>query len=564
MMNDKTAKFYLLMEKLVRAMTQVDRFDKYAILRGVADMCKHFGVSKAVYKFYQSSTNEKLGKGDTIICFDDGNAGEISYTERILTKSRAIVIGTAYMSKDTAPLSQEEKDKLQLITRMLLSFLSRHRLETVVEQYTFYDDTGYRNVRSFLRYLEVLSENDSLSGHTALYYNLRHFTLVNRDIGRSAGDIAMRNFFEMIEKIIGDKGIICRVGGDNFVAVFENELLDSVLNILKGVPVIYDNNSGKRIMISAYTGVFRIPDGFQFDTPGDIMDRILTSSHAAKAGGKDNIVFFDEEMEIGKEKRMQIQQLFPEALKNEEFKVFYQPKIDIVSGELAGAEALCRWFREGKIIPPLEFIPILEQTTDICQLDFYMLDHVCKDIRRWLNEGRNVVRISVNLSRKHMLDVDLLEHIINIIDRNNVPHQYIEIELTETTTDVEFRDLKRIVNSLQQQGIYTSVDDFGMGYSSLNLIREIPWNVLKVDRSFLPVDDDDADSTRSVMFKYVVAMAQDLGLECVAEGVETNHQVKVLRDNNCIFAQGFLFDKPLPLDEFEQRMTRHFYKIKGE
>ena len=387
---------------------------------------------------------------------------------------------------------------------------------------------------------------------------------MNRDIGRSAGDIAMRNFFEMIEKIIGDKGIICRVGGDNFVAVFENELTDDILNILKGTPVIYDNNSGKRIMISAYTGVFRVPDGYKFDTPGDIMDRILTSSHAAKAGGKDNIVFFDEEMEIGKEKRMQIQQLFPEALKNEEFKVFYQPKIDIVSGELAGAEALCRWFRGGKIRPPLEFIPILEQTTDICQLDFYMLDHVCKDIRRWLNEGRNVVRISVNLSRKHMLDVDLLEHIINIIDRNNVPHQYIEIELTETTTDVEFRDLKRIVNSLQQQGIYTSVDDFGMGYSSLNLIREIPWNVLKVDRSFLPVDDDDADSTRSVMFKYVVAMAQDLGLECVAEGVETNHQVKVLRDNNCIFAQGFLFDKPLPLDEFEQRMTRHFYKIKGE
>ena len=564
MMNDKTAKFYLLMEKLVRAMTQVDRFDKYAILRGVADMCKHFGVSKAVYKFYQNSTNEKHDKGETIICYDDGNSGDTSYTERILTKSRAIVIGTAYMSKDTAPLSQEEKDKLQLITRMLLSFLSRHRLEKVVEQYTFYDDTGYRNVRSFMRYLEVLSENNSLDGHTALYFNLRHYTLVNRDIGRSAGDIAMRNYFDIIEKTIGDRGTICRVGGDNFVAVFENELLDSVLNILKGVPVIYDNNSGKRIMISAYTGVFRIPDGFQFDTPGDIMDRILTSSHAAKTGGKDSIVFFDEEMEIGKEKRMQIQQLFPDALKNEEFKVFYQPKIDIVSGELAGAEALCRWFRGGKIIPPLEFIPILEQTTDICQLDFYMLDHVCKDIRRWLDEGRNVVRISVNLSRKHMLDVDLLEHIINIIDRNNVPHQYIEIELTETTTDVEFRDLKRIVNSLQQQGIYTSVDDFGMGYSSLNLIREIPWNVLKVDRSFLPVDDDDADSTRSVMFKYVVAMAQDLGLECVAEGVETNHQVKVLRDNNCIFAQGFLFDKPLPLDEFEQRMTRHFYKIKGE
>ncbi|MBR5682134.1 MAG: GGDEF domain-containing protein [Ruminococcus sp.] len=564
MMNEKTEKFYHLMEKLIRAMTQVNRFDKYAILRGVADMCKFYGVSMAVYEFYQSSTDEKHKKGDKIVCFDDGNAGDVSYTERILTKSRAIVKGTAYMSKDTPPLSPEDEDKLQLVTRMLLSFLSRHRLEGVVEKYTFYDDTGYRNVRSFLRYLEVLSENNSLGGHTALYYNLRHFTLVNRDIGRSAGDIAMRNYFEMIEKIIGDKGTICRVGGDNFVAVFEDELTDVILNILKGAPVVYDNNSGKRIMVSANTGVFRMHEGYKFDTPGDIMDRILSSSHAAKSGGKDHVVFFDEKMEISKEKRMLIQQHFPQALKNEEFKVFYQPKIDIVTGELVGGEALCRWFRDGKIVPPMEFIPILEQNTDICQLDFYMLDHVCRDIRRWLDEGRNVVRISVNLSRKHMMDVDLLEHIIEIIDRNNVPHEYIEIELTETTTDVEFRDLKRVVSSLQQKGIYTSVDDFGMGYSSLNLIREIPWNVLKVDRSFLPVDDDDAESTRSVMFKYVVAMAQDLGLECVAEGVETSHQVKVLRDNNCIFAQGFLFDKPLPLNEFEERMNEHFYKVKDE
>ncbi|WP_294753717.1 bifunctional diguanylate cyclase/phosphodiesterase [uncultured Ruminococcus sp.] len=564
MMNDKNEKFYLLMEKLVRSMTMADRFDKYAILRALADMCRYFGVSKAVSEFYQTPTNAKLQKGEKTIGFDDGNAGDICYTEKILTKSRAIVIGTAYMSKDAAPLSPEEEDKLKLITRMLLSFLSRHRLEGVVEQFTFYDDTGYRNIRSFLRYLELLSEKNDLGGHTAVYYNLRHYTLVNRDIGRSAGDIAMRNFFEIIENIIGDKGIICRVGGDNFVAVFRDELTEDILNVLKGTPVIYDTNSGKRIMVSASTGVFRMPEGYKFDTPGDIMDRILSSSQAAKLGGKDSIVFFDEKMEVGKEKRMHMQQLFPQALKNEEFKVFYQPKIDIETGELAGAEALCRWFRDGRIVPPMEFIPILEQNTDICQLDFYMLDHVCKDIRRWLDEGRKAVRVSVNLSRKHMMDVDLLEHIINIVDSNNVPHEYIEIELTETTTDVEFRDLKRVVSSLQQKGIYTSVDDFGMGYSSLNLIREIPWNVLKVDRSFLPVDADEDDSTRSIMFKYVVAMAKDLGLECVAEGVETDHQVKVLRDNHCIFAQGFLFDKPLPLDEFEKRMNDHYYKVKDE
>ena len=561
MLSERNEQFYLLMEKLVRAMTGTDSIDKYAVLRAVAEFCKEFHISRAFSEFYQSITFEKQNKGETLTGYDDGNMGDVILCERIHTRSMAIIKGTFVMSKDAPPLSEEEESELRLIIRMLLSFISRYRLEGVVEKFTFYDDTGYRNVRSFLRYLENLNEEHSLGGHTAVYYNLRHYTLINRDIGRSAGDIAMRNYFEMIENIIGDKGIICRVGGDNFVAVFEDQFLDDILPILKGVPVVYDNATGKRIMLSGSTGVFRMPPGYTFDTPGDVMDRLVSSSQAARIGGKDSVVFFDEQMEIGKEKRMQIQLLFPQALENEEFKVFYQPKIDIETGELAGAEALCRWFKDGKIVPPLEFIPILEQNSDICLLDFYMLDHVCKDIRRWLDEGRKVVRISVNLSRKHMMDVDLLEHIIEIIDRNNVPHEYIEIELTETTTDVEFRDLKRVVSSLQQKGIYTSVDDFGMGYSSLNLIRDIPWNVLKVDRSFLPMDADNSESTRSVMFRYVVAMAKDLGLECVAEGVETSNQVKVLRENNCVFAQGFLFDKPLPLEEFENRMDKHYYKI---
>ncbi len=160
-----------------------------------------------------------------------------------------------------------------------------------------------------------------------------------------------------------------------------------------------------------------------------------------------------------------------------------------------------------------------------------------------------------------MIDVDLLQHILEIINRHNVPHEFIEIELTETTTDVEFRDLKRIVSGLQQEGIYTSVDDFGMGYSSLNLIRDIPWNVLKIDRSFLPLDGENADSTRSVMFKSVVSMAKELGLECIAEGVETKKQVEVMLDNDCLIAQGFFFDKPLPLEEFEKRLSHKNYDI---
>lgn len=563
MTNERTFEFYKLFEELIRSMTRGSTYDEDEILANVEKLAVFFRLTKATSEFYRTVADEKAGKGDIKVGYDNGKHGELFMSMRVVTKSMAVVKCNAYRAPDEVPMDDVEKDKLNIAMDSVLSFISRHRLEGVVEKFVFFDDTGYPNVRSFLRYLEILKKKNALAGCTAVYFNLRHLTLINRDIGRGAADIAIHNYFNMIKDIIGEKGIICRVGGDNFVGVFDDSLLNDVLGILSGTPVIYEPNSGKRIMLSANTGVFRMTQDFTFDAPGDVMDRILPALQAAKMGGKDSVVFYDDSMEVSREKRMEIQKLFPKALENKEFKVFYQPKIDIATGKLVGAEALCRWIRDGRIVPPMEFIPVLEQNTDICQLDFYMLDSVCADIRRWLDEGGNVVRISVNLSRKHMMDVDLLDHIMNIVDKHNVPHEYIEIELTETTTDVEFRDLKRVVSGLQQQGIYTSVDDFGMGYSSLNLLREIPWNVLKVDRCFLPVDSDDSTSSRTVMFKYVVAMAKELGLECIAEGVETQNQVKILRDNNCLYAQGFLFDKPLPLTDFEERLKSGNYDVEA-
>ena len=250
-----------------------------------------------------------------------------------------------------------------------------------------------------------------------------------------------------------------------------------------------------------------------------------------------------------------IQNLFPEALEKEEFLVYYQPKVYLENYKLAGAEALCRWHHGDELIPPGKFIPVLEQSKAICTLDFYMLDHVCRDIRKWLDERRDVVKVSVNLSRCHFGNRNLLNDILNIIDKHNVPHQYIEIELTETAIDVSFADLKEILFGLQEQGISIAVDDFGTGYSSLNLVRELPWNILKIDKSFLEENEDAPDQNR-VMLKHIIAMSQEMGISSVVEGVETIEQAKMLKENNCTMAQGFCFDKPLPKDVFEERLAQ--------
>ena len=157
----------------------------------------------------------------------------------------------------------------------------------------------------------------------------------------------------------------------------------------------------------------------------------------------------------------------------------------------------------------------------------------------------------------HLGDEKLLEKVIGIIDRNGVPHDLIEIELTETTTDVNFDELRGIVSGLHENGISASVDDFGIGYSSLTLIKDLPWDVLKIDRSFLP-DGSDHDGQRQIMLKHVVSMAQGLGLECIVEGVESKEQIELLKGIHCYLAQGFYFDKPLPKEQFEKRLLENY------
>ena len=383
--------------------------------------------------------------------------------------------------------------------------------------------------------------------------------MVNQEVGRDNGDTVLRNYYEMLKKAIGDTGIVSRLGGDKFVGIFDRRVKRDVFDIFSGVAVPYDESGDKRIRITAAAGVYMMPNPYMLKGVGDIMDKIILSGGIAKHQPTGNIVVYDDKMKASKEHVKKVQKDFHNALEKEEFAVYYQPKVDITTRKIVGAEALCRWIKNKKVIPPADFIPVLEMSMDICDLDFYMLDHVCADIRKWLDEGREVSRVSVNLSRKHLVDVDLLEHIVMTIDKHKVPHEYIEIELTETTTDVMFNDLKRVVTGLQEQGIWTAIDDFGVGYSSLTLLSDIPWKVLKIDRTFVPKGVEEAEDISGKMFRHVVSLAKDLGLEIVVEGVESIDQLDVLKGNSCDVAQGYFFDRPLPQADFEARLDQQIY-----
>ena len=558
-MNEKEVQFYESYVELMEALTDQVEIDIPSVYKPLEKLCKLFNICKGITSFYESVRHEQLGKGEHYIPYDTKEECVEVKKIRVITSAMTVATCTIYQAVGADPIPEEDLQKVELIMRSILSIMSRHRLMTIIEKLSFIDGDGYRNLRYFMKHIDMCEDEGNIDGKIAVNLNLRNFSTINQDLGRFNGDRVMRKYIDYLQELIGD-GVVCRLGGDGFLMLFDSKHMQSVINAFNGTPIVYDEDENKRVMISAWAGIYIVPENYHEHAHG-IMDKIISTLQEARTNGKMPIVFYTEMMDENRQNYKHIETMFPEAMKNEEFMVYYQPKINIESGEICGAEALCRWLHEGKIIQPNDFIPVLEMSSDICKLDFYMLEHVCKDIRRWLDEGRKVVRVSVNLSRKHMIDMDLVSTILNIVNKYQIPHRYIEVELTETTVDVEFRDLKRVVNGLQMEGIYTSVDDFGTGYSSLNLIKEVPWNVLKVDRSFIPLDDDDNDSIRSIMFKYVVAMAKELGLECIAEGVETHKQLEALKCNHCSQAQGFYFDKPLPKDEFEDRLDEKKYEV---
>lgn len=556
-----TDEYTKALEKFISAMQNVDSPPPDFMAEAMTDICRILRIGKVEMLVYDNEAAEHLGLANVHRFYNCGSPCLGEYiSKRILTADEQIAVYRVTVGNDTEPWTDDERSRIDIFIMLLSTFNGKFRLLSLTHRLTFFDsDLNMYNHRHFMMMVRKLYKEETIDEFAAVYFNLRRFSIVNQQIGRENGTRVMKRFIGMLESLTDcSDECVCRIGGDNFITLIKQDKLDKVLELLSGTGITYDESRSERIFISATAGVYVIPDMDSFILPTDIMDRVSMAFYLARGSAKQDVVFFDDALLAQSKQNNEITACFPKAIEKQEFLVYYQPKVDIRTRTVAGSEALCRWFHNGRLVPPAEFIPVLEQGRDICKLDFYMLDMVCRDIRRWLDTGMRAVRVSVNLSRRHLSDMDLLSHIVDIIDKHEVPHEYIEIELTETTTDVEFKELKRIISGLQEVGIATSVDDFGIGYSSLNLIKEVPWDVLKLDKSLLPDYEKDDPIQKSIMFRHIVAMGREMGVECIAEGVETKEQVKLLEENRCDLAQGFYFDRPLPVKEFETRLVDDF------
>lgn len=532
-----------------------DVSDIYAPEVGTAldEVCKVLRVAKIDVRFYDTVGMERKKKGEYVTMYHGAEPDEsAAYIKRETVGGGGVAVYTFYKINDGVEWDENETVRVGVLQRCLYAYNARSRLTHIANELTFHDtQSGMYNVNYLMQYASTLIREDKITNYGVCYFNLKHFSVVNQRFGREKGTKIMMSYIESLEERLGDTEIVCRIGGDNFVVLFLKTNIDKVTAHMQGFEVV-TQDTNERALITAYAGYYLADEHIQY--PSDLMAKASAALNVARNSRRSYEVFYNDELLKSSYERKRIETMFLDALKNEEFMVYYQPKVFMKDYKLKGAEALCRWYHDDKVIPPDDFIPILERSRDICALDFYMLEHVCADIRRWLDEGRRVVKVSVNFSRCHFGNSHLLQNIIDIINKYRVPYEYIEIELTETTTDVNFNDLKELVYGLRTYGISTSVDDFGVGYSSFNLIRDIPWNAIKIDKSFLYDDKHELSAKNRAVLKYIIAIAQEMGMVTICEGVETIEQIRLLKEYGCFMAQGFYFDKPLPKNVFEKKL----------
>ena len=244
------------------------------------------------------------------------------------------------------------------------------------------------------------------------------------------------------------------------------------------------------------------------------------------------------------------------GIKNNEFVIYLQPKFYTNTGKLAGAEALIRWNRDGKLVMPNIFIPLFEKYELITELDTYVLENICRLQQQWRKQEYNIVTISVNESRLHLYNENHINDLIDLVNKYNVQPNTIELEMTETTVVHNVELAKEAEKNVHKLGFIVSMDDFGTGYSSFSMLKNINIDVLKMDKSFF---DDVLESRRGkIIIEAVIEMSHKLNMKVVAEGIETKEQVEYLKNVKCDMIQGYYFEKPMTIEKFEEKYMKHY------
>ena len=418
----------------------------------------------------------------------------------------------------------------------------------VVDYLATYDElTGIYNKQAFYtKTKEMLLDNPD-KNFDLLRINIERFKVLNDLFGESTGDKLLRYIGKFLKEINLPLCVSGRLYADNFVVCYEAGKGDSrrMINTLQMVADSFAINN--RTILSF--GLYRIDDK---TLPVSVMcDRANMALWKAKGNFKNPYCEYDEKMRQQVLKEQKIINAMEMAIQNKEFTLYLQPKYDIEKGTIIGAEALVRWISlENGFISPGDFIPVFENNGFVYEVDKFIWEESCRCLRKWLDEGREVHPISVNVSRIDLYDPKLVQHLVDLREKYQLPSQYLELEITESAYTEDPEQIITITRQLREAGFVILMDDFGTGYSSLNMLKDIQIDVLKLDMGFLKSSDYSAKGGN--ILTAILKMAESLKMQTIAEGVETKEQVEFLKSIGCKYVQGFYYSKPLPVGEFEK------------
>lgn len=384
--------------------------------------------------------------------------------------------------------------------------------------------------------------------------DVEHFKYVNNDFGEKASDGILCILAERLRNKLGSGAFYARELGDHFLILIEDtENLEKMLHEI-GEEIVFDNNGIKQCYKPLMKfGICKVTER---DCPiGTYIDAAITARKSIKKDATKEIAYYDEKMEAEILKEVLIEKKMETALKQKAFVVYYQPKYLLKSEQIVGAEALVRWMDPEKgMVSPGDFIPVFERNGFIVQLDFYVYEEVMRMLSDRIRACQKNVAISVNVSRAHIGTSDFLSNLTALADRYKVPHSLVELELTETVAGGERQEVVDFIRACKEAGFLISIDDFGSGYSSLNLLKEMPVDVLKIDREFLNETGESEKS--SIIIEQVVEMAARIRIKTLCEGVETRAQAEFLKQIGCNMAQGYLYSKPVLREVFEKLLEK--------
>ncbi|MBH0161808.1 bifunctional diguanylate cyclase/phosphodiesterase [Fictibacillus sp. 26RED30] len=517
--------------------------------------------NKGAELIFGFTEKEVLGKNLQIIIPYKFRKAHKEGMERYLLSGEPKVIGNTVelegVRKDRSEFPIElslaawQEDNQVYFSSIIRDITERKRNEKKINQMVYRDPlTGLPN-RLLLndrlsQALELADENKQTIG--IMFIDLDRFKYINDTLGHAVGDQLLIEIAKRIQACVGKNDTVCRQGGDEFIVLIPNTTADEVSKIAQQIVDLFSSSvmvNEQELFVTPSIGIAMYPgDGRDIET---LIKNADTAMYRVKEQGKNNFQFYTPEMNEAVTKKMKLEIGLRKALERNEFKIVYQPQIDVETGGIIGVEALLRWHHpEWGTISPAEFIPIAEETGLILQIGEWVLHGACRQNKAWQNAGYAPLRMAVNISSRQFQQSDLVERVSRILRETELEPQYLELELTESI----IQDSKYAVAKMQllkEMGIHLSIDDFGTGYSSLSYLKTFPIHTLKIDQSF--TRNIYADPKDASLVETIIAMAHNLDLKVIAEGVETEEQLQFLQQKQCNEAQGYYFSRPISAEE---------------